>query len=53
VAEWSGIDWKPLGSGLFGGSARALASYGSHLYVAGEFFVAGTWTSSLIARWER
>lgn len=53
AAYMPGTDtWAPLGSGVFG-DGRALAVFGDRLHVVGEFTFAGSFPSSLIARWER
>jgi hypothetical protein len=56
VALWQDEDWTPLGSGLGGGSVRALVAHdegdGLALYAAGSFSSAGGAPASFIARWK-
>src|SRR5262249_39785009 len=40
IAQWNG-SWSPLGTGLAGASANALAIYNGSLYVGGTFVSAG------------
>jgi hypothetical protein len=56
VAFWDGLNWLPLGSGLTnadGSVAKGNDLYidGNHLYVVGEFEMAGDSLASNIARW--
>jgi hypothetical protein len=57
IAKWDGGTWSPLGSGMGGDnngnvpSVRALAADGAgHLFVGGDFYVAGTNVSPYIAQ---
>jgi len=56
VAIWQDGDWTPLGSGVGGGSVRALVAHdegdGLALYAAGSFNSAGGAPTSFIARWK-
>jgi hypothetical protein len=52
VAQWDGIKWKPLGSGIaLGRMVTTMAIYRDALYVAGPFFMAGGKASSMVAAW--
>jgi probable HAF family extracellular repeat protein len=55
IAEWDGVEWSPLGSGL-DGSVQTLAVFddgsGSALYAGGLFASAGGIEAENIARWD-
>jgi hypothetical protein len=59
IARWSGLPWRPLGSGMDGtfvpGDVFALAVFddgsGPALYAGGDFITAGGVSVSYIARW--
>lgn len=57
IAAWDGQRWFPLGegvtgpSGKSGGTVYALAIHGDHLYVGGEFAMAGGKPAVNFARW--
>ncbi len=56
IAKWDGVQWSPLGSGMDGGSVRAMAAYddgsGPALYVGGFFTTAGGVEANGIAKWD-
>lgn len=52
VAQWNGLGWSSLGSGLDGEvNALAIAANGD-LYAGGSFFTAGGVPVSRVARWD-
>lgn len=55
VARWDGLQWHPLGSGVFG-AVHALGSFdegsGALLYVGGSFSLAGGHPAHGLARWD-
>ncbi len=55
VARWNGTNWSALGSGILGGQVFALASFddgsGPALVVGGEFTLAGSSSTTEIAKW--
>jgi hypothetical protein len=52
VAQWDGIKWKPLGSGIaLGRMVTTMAIYRDALYVSGPFGMAGGKASSMVAAW--
>ncbi|MBI5365094.1 MAG: hypothetical protein HZA53_18095 [Planctomycetes bacterium] len=51
IARWDGAGWRALGSGL-GGTGRTFASFGSDLFIGGDFSSAGPFSSRFIARWK-
>ena len=56
VASWDGARWRPLSSGVDGGSVYAIAAFddgsGPALYVGGTFVTAGGVPASNVARWD-
>jgi len=53
IAQWDGLDWQPLGSGM-GGSypyVQALSVYNGDLIAGGGFTTAGGVPCNRIARW--
>ena len=56
IAKWDGVRWSPLGSGMDGGSVRAMTAYddgsGPALYVGGFFTTAGGVEANGIAKWD-
>lgn len=52
VAEWNGVSWSALGSGMQGGAAEALAISGTNVYVAGGgYFQTSGGAVNYIAQW--
>lgn len=52
IAQWNGLGWTPLGTGLDGEvNALAIAANGD-LYAGGAFFTAGGVPVSRVARWD-
>ncbi len=55
AAQWSGVDWEAMGSGL-NGPVAALAAFdegdGVAIYAGGEFTSAGGQPAARIARWK-
>jgi hypothetical protein len=50
IARWNGSAWTSIGGPGVAGDATAMAAFGSELFVAGPYFVAGLFTDG-IARW--
>ena len=55
IAEWDGLEWQPLGTGVAGGlgagSVLCMQSYKGELYVGGIFTVAGGVQANNLAKW--
>ena len=50
IARWTGQEWAPLGTGIYG-EAASLAVYNGSLIVGGTFWLAGGAPASCIAAW--
>lgn len=50
VARWNGSAWSPLGSGMDGAVRALMLDSANHLFVAGDFTLAGTTVSPFIAQ---
>ena len=55
IAEWDGLNWQPLGSGLAPSSSSvspsALIDFQNNLVIGGNFTIANNQVSAYLARW--
>lgn len=58
IAKWNGVNWQPLGSGLYHSAVptidgvRCLTVYNNELVAGGAFDVAGGFGANYIAKWD-
>src|SRR3972149_2469939 len=51
IAQWNGINWDTIGTGLSNGYVSALAMYNNQLYAGGSFTNAGNKIRKFFSRW--
>jgi uncharacterized repeat protein (TIGR01451 family) len=51
IAKWDGTTWTPLGAGVIGLYAGAVAVSGNDVYVGGDFSQAGDVRTNNVAKW--
>ncbi|MBL4734287.1 MAG: T9SS type A sorting domain-containing protein [Flavobacteriales bacterium] len=51
IAQWDGVNWTPLGSGISSG-AYSMVVFNNELYVAGDISTAGGLSVNKIAKWD-
>ncbi len=52
IAEWNGVTWMPLGSGINGLVTSLAFDTSGNLYAGGNFTMAGGVSANYIARWD-
>jgi hypothetical protein len=52
VAEWNGVTWRSLGSGMNGMASSLAFDTSGNLYVGGYFTTAGGVSADYVARWD-